>query len=103
MNVREKDPFWPVMLQADDIQVRAAEPDLAQNLHLVTAPQDRENVVASRFVVEFLEKHLFLLLNLGPQEGLEQMLRPEVFQRLRAVPLDADLSHQELILRRNPY
>ena len=90
MNVGEQDALRTEGLQPGNQQVRAIEPDLAKDFGAVATAQHGQDVVASDFVIEFLEKHALFFANLGPQQSFEQVLRPEILDRFVAVALRRD-------------
>src|SRR5207302_8657739 len=95
VNVGEQDALGGEGLQPGNVQIGAVEPDLAKNLRTVATAQHGQYVVPGDFVIEFLEEHAFFLVDLGPQQGVEQVLRTEVLDRLVAVPLRRHRANQK--------
>ena len=64
----------------------------------IAAAQDAQHVVPRRFVIEFSYVGCLFFSNFRPEQGIQQMLRAEIFDGFTAIFLDRHLTDQEFVL-----
>src|SRR5262249_24530304 len=102
-HIRQQHASRPKKLQSRDAQVRSVEPDLPINFRRPPAAQLRQYVVPRGFVIKLFQQNRFFLANLLQQQRLQEVLRPQILQRLFTDPLQRHFTDQEFVFRRQPH
>ena len=98
MNIRHEESSRPESFNAGNMEVRTIEPDFPQDLQLISAAQDGQDVVTSVFVVEFPQSGRFFFPDFRPEQSIQQVLGAEILDGLAAIFLHGDRTDEEFVL-----